>query len=74
MIPTSLTPKLRTVKVLALESIGPNLEHVVSFLRCFPCLEAIYRGDVPFLLNVNRKGVQFVTRFSKFTMTMYYNF
>ena len=33
MIPTSLTPKLRKVKVLALESIGPNLEQVVSFLR-----------------------------------------
>ena len=32
--------------------------------------EAIYRGDVPFLLNVNHKGVQFVTPFSKFTMTI----
>ncbi|KAM3403987.1 hypothetical protein ACQJBY_007221 [Aegilops geniculata] len=42
MIPTSLTPKLRTVKVLALESIGPDLEQVVSFLRCFPCLEKLY--------------------------------
>ena len=36
--------------------------------------KAIYRGDVPFLLNVNHKGVQFVTPFSKFTMTMYYDF
>ena len=36
--------------------------------------EAIYRGDVPFLLNVNHKGVQFVTPFSKFKMTMYYDF
>ena len=42
MISTSLTPKLRIVKVLALESIGPNLEQVVSFLRCFPCLEKLY--------------------------------
>src|SRR5215216_5026379 len=42
MIPTSLTPKLRTLKVLALESVGPNLEQVVSFLRCFPCLEKLY--------------------------------
>ena len=42
MIPTSLTPKLRTVKVLALESIGPDPEQVVSFLRCFPCLEKLY--------------------------------
>ena len=42
MIPTSLTPKLRTVKVLALESIGPNLEQVFIFLRCFPRLEKLY--------------------------------
>ena len=42
MIPTSLTPKLRTVKVLALVSIGPNLQQVVSFMRCFPCLEKLY--------------------------------
>ena len=36
--------------------------------------EAIYRGDVTFLLNVNHKGVQFVTPFSMFIMTMYYDF
>ena len=36
--------------------------------------EAIYQCDVPFLLNVNHKGVQFVTPFSKFTMTMYCDF
>ena len=36
--------------------------------------EAIYRGDVPFLLNVNHKGVQFFAPFPKFTMTMYYDF
>ena len=42
MIPTSLTPKLRTVMVLALESIGPDLEQVVSFLRCFLCVEKLY--------------------------------
>ena len=42
MIPTSLTLKLRTTKVLALESISPDLEQVVSFVRCFPCLEKLY--------------------------------
>ncbi|SPT16449.1 unnamed protein product [Triticum aestivum] len=42
MIPTSLTPKLGTVKVLPLEFIGPDLEQVVSFLRCFPCVEKLY--------------------------------
>ena len=36
--------------------------------------EAVYRGDVPFLLNVNHKGVQFFGPFPKFTMTMYYDF
>ena len=72
MFPTSLSPKLRIVKVLALESIGPNVEKLSDMLSVPG--EAIYRGDVPFLLNVNHKGVQFVTPFSKFTMTMYYDF
>jgi hypothetical protein len=42
MNPTSLTTYLRTVKVFAVESIGPNLDEVVSFLRSFPCLEKLY--------------------------------
>ena len=36
--------------------------------------EAVYRGDVPFLLNVNHKGVQFFAPFPKFRMIMYYDF
>ena len=36
--------------------------------------EAIYRGDFPFLLNVNHKGVQFFAPFPNFTVTMYYDF
>ncbi|XBJ17035.1 hypothetical protein VPH35_008536 [Triticum aestivum] len=41
MIPTSLTQSMRTVKVLALKSIGPNLDQVVGFLTCFPCTEKL---------------------------------
>ena len=36
--------------------------------------EVVYRGDVPFLLNVNHKGVKFLAHFPKFTMAMYYDF
>ena len=32
--------------------------------------EAVYRRDVPSLLNVNHKGVQFFAPFPKFTMTI----
>uniref|UniRef100_A0A8R7QHM3 FBD domain-containing protein n=1 Tax=Triticum urartu TaxID=4572 RepID=A0A8R7QHM3_TRIUA len=42
MIPIRLTEVMRTVKVLALESIGPNLDSVVGLLRCFPCIEKLY--------------------------------
>ncbi|XP_020186576.1 putative F-box/LRR-repeat protein At5g02700 [Aegilops tauschii subsp. strangulata] len=42
MIPINFTLPVRTVKILALESIGPNLDAVVGLLRCFPCTEKIY--------------------------------
>ncbi|VAI35776.1 unnamed protein product [Triticum turgidum subsp. durum] len=42
MIPVSLTASMRTVKVLVLESIGPNLDTIARFLRCFPCMEKLY--------------------------------
>lgn len=42
MIPIRLTEVVRTVKVLALESIGLNLDSVVGLLRCFPCIEKLY--------------------------------
>ena len=41
MIPTSLTQSMRTVKILAIKSIGPNLDQVVGFLTCFPCTEKL---------------------------------
>ena len=42
MFPSSLTSSLRAVKILALDSVGPNLESVIAFLTCFPCTEKLY--------------------------------
>jgi len=42
MIALSLGTSMETVKVLALESVGPNLDSVVDFLKCFPCVEKLY--------------------------------
>ena len=41
MIPTSLTQSMRTVKIIALKSIGPNLDQVVGFLTCFSCTKKL---------------------------------
>jgi hypothetical protein len=42
MVGVSLTTKMHTMKILVLESIGPNLDAVLDFLKCFPCLEKLY--------------------------------
>uniref|UniRef100_M8AT34 Uncharacterized protein n=2 Tax=Aegilops tauschii TaxID=37682 RepID=M8AT34_AEGTA len=42
MIAVSLTTKIHSMKILVLDSIGPNLSVVVDFLKCFPCLEKLY--------------------------------
>ncbi|XP_037474411.1 uncharacterized protein LOC119350900 [Triticum dicoccoides] len=42
MVAVSLTSKMHTVKILVLDSIGPNLDSVVDFLKCFPCLQKLY--------------------------------
>ncbi|KAM0851358.1 hypothetical protein ACQ4PT_052466 [Festuca glaucescens] len=42
MFAVSLTTKMRTMRVFVLESAGPNLDAVLNFLKCFPCLEKLY--------------------------------
>uniref|UniRef100_A0A0A9DC98 FBD domain-containing protein n=1 Tax=Arundo donax TaxID=35708 RepID=A0A0A9DC98_ARUDO len=42
MIALSMISSMRTVKILALDSVGPNLDSIVDFLKCFPCLEKLY--------------------------------
>jgi len=42
MIALRMGTSMETVKVLALESLGPNLDSVVDFLKCFPCVEKLY--------------------------------
>ena len=42
VIQRSFTQPLGTVKVLALESVVPNLDQVFNCLRCFPCLKKLY--------------------------------
>ncbi|KAE8781995.1 hypothetical protein D1007_44743 [Hordeum vulgare] len=55
MILVSFTMSVRTVKVLAVEFMGPNLDAILGFLRCFPCLEKLY---IHLHLNMDMKNVR----------------
>jgi hypothetical protein len=42
MIVVGLTTKIYTMRVLVLDSVGPNLDTVINFIKCFPHLERLY--------------------------------
>ncbi|XBJ18815.1 hypothetical protein VPH35_009894 [Triticum aestivum] len=41
-VAVSLTTKMHTMRVLVFSPVGPDLDAVVNFLKCFPCLERLY--------------------------------
>ncbi|XP_037473011.1 F-box/LRR-repeat protein At1g06630-like [Triticum dicoccoides] len=41
MVAVTMTVKMRALKILVLEC-APNLDFVIDFLKCFPCLEKLY--------------------------------
>jgi hypothetical protein len=58
MIAVGLTTRIHNVRVLALDSHGPNLDVVVNFLKCFPCLQRLYvlfQSYPPAVVNNVRK-------------------
>jgi len=40
-VPVSLSNVMRAMKILALNT-APNLDVVIDFLKCFPCVEKLY--------------------------------
>jgi hypothetical protein len=41
MVPVSLSNVMRSVKILALDTT-PDLDVVIDFIKCFPCVEKLY--------------------------------
>ncbi|KAL6648062.1 hypothetical protein ACP70R_012286 [Stipagrostis hirtigluma subsp. patula] len=53
-VPVSLSNVMRTVKILALIT-APNLDLVIDFLKCFPCVEKLYiESNLQNIKNVQR--------------------
>ncbi|XP_044958332.1 putative FBD-associated F-box protein At5g56440 [Hordeum vulgare subsp. vulgare] len=48
----NVTTIMHTVKFLVIDSVGPDLDAVISFLKCFPCLERLY------IISHLRKGMK----------------
>ncbi|XP_024314515.1 putative FBD-associated F-box protein At3g60710 [Brachypodium distachyon] len=46
-VAVSLTTKMHAMKILFLDSVGPNFNMVFDFLKCFPCLERLYVSSYP---------------------------
>jgi hypothetical protein len=61
MVPVSLSNVMRSVKILALDTT-PDLDVVIDFIKCFPCVEKLYIVVSVFsLLNsVNKHSLFFL--------------
>ncbi|KAF7111550.1 hypothetical protein CFC21_111550 [Triticum aestivum] len=53
----NVTTIMQTVKFLVIDSVGPDLNAVIGFLKCCPCLERLY------IISHLRKGMKNVRKY-----------